>query len=266
MMPNDSHELRVDGYPASFRHVKAPSHLTHRMPIVLLHGAGCDSRIFDELSIHLDDRELIAIDLPGRRGSLGPPAQTALKAADFVAHCLDALSIERAMVLGHSFGGAVAIELALSAKDKVAGLVLVSTGARLRVHPAILSAMEAAALAGPRSMANLPWLADTDPALVERIDREVTEVPSKTTLADWQAAHAFDRMDRLSEIESPALAVTGTEDALTRPKYARYLAASLKDARLALVEGAGHMLPVEKPLELAAEIRAWLEIAFGQAS
>lgn len=260
-MNDDLREVKAEGLPATVRHVKGEG-----IPIVLVHGAGCDHHIFDELVLHLTPLELILIDLPGRSGTASAPAASAGEAAAFLKGLLDALGVERAIVLGHSFGGAVALELALSAKARVAGLVLVSTGARLRVHPAILAAMDAAAEAGPQSLANLPWLSDTDPALVERVERHVTQVPSKTTVADWHAADAFDRMARLSEIESPALVVTGSQDALTRPKYARYLAENLKDARLALIEGAGHMLPVENARELSAEVRAWLEMTFAPAT
>lgn len=252
-------DVKVGRHRASVRHVEG-----ERPPIVLLHGAGCDRHIFDELVRHLTPFELIVPDLPGRGGTDVPLATTAHEAAAFVIELLDAMGIERAIILGHSYGGAVAIEFALSAKERALGLVLVSTGARLRVHPAILAAMDAAAEAGPRSLPTLPWLPGTERALIEETERHVTEVPSKTTAADWHAANAFDRMAHVKDIDCPALIVTGAQDPLTRPKYARWLLENLRDARLGLVEGAGHMLPVENARELAGAVLAWVEDRFGQ--
>lgn len=226
-------------------HVKA-----NLPPLLLLHGAGCDRHVFDELMSHLDGLACIPLDLPGRGQAPHPPARTASEAADFVAKALAELGIESAFVLGHSYGGAVALELGLAHPEKVAGLVLVSTGARLRVHHAILAAMEQAAKAGPTSFVQLPWLPGIDRALVEEVERHLACVPSTTTLADWQAANAFDRMARVGEITCPALVLGGTEDELTPPKYARWLAEHLPDSRLVLVEGGGHMLPIEHAREV----------------
>lgn len=226
--------------------------------LVLVHGAGCDRHFFDELVRHLDGVETHALDLPGRGASPSAPAGSVAEAADFVAKGLAERGIERAVVLGHSFGGAVAIELALTSPARVAGLVLVSTGARLRVHPAILEAMRRAAEQGEPAVSHLPWLPEADRALVERVTAHLRAVPPASTFADWQAANAFDRMTELSRIAAPALVVAGTNDPLTPPKYAKYLAEHLPHARLALVEGAGHMLPVEHAIDLAREVSAFL--------
>lgn len=250
----------VMGHWASLLHVPG-----QKPSIVLIHGAGCDRHVFDELLPYLTPFELIVPDLPGRGESDSVPAKTVSEAASFIVGLLDALGIEEAIVLGHSFGGAVALELGISHARRVSGLILVSTGARLRVHPAILSAMEAAAAAGPMSLANLPWRGDGDPLRIENVEKHVLRIPSKTTLADWQAANAFDRMAHLKDVACPALVLSGAEDPLTRPKYARYLAENLPDSRICLIEGGGHMLPVENAREVAAEIVSWVRERSGRA-
>lgn len=224
------------------------------LPIVLLHGAGCDGREFDELAPRLAPLDVIRPDLPGRGDASGPAPTTVADAATFVARHVESIGVRRAVVLGHSYGGAIALELALARPDLVAGLVLVATGAKLRVHPSILATMEAAAAAGPRSVVAVPWLANADPAVVARFERHAAEVPSASTLADWRAAHAFDRMAEVANVSCPTLVLAGTADPLTPPKYARFLAERIAGAELALVEGAGHMLPVEHAAEAAARI------------
>ena len=191
--------------------------------LVLVHGAGGDHRVWDVLrrALTVDN---VALDLPGR--DEGSPCATAREAAAAIlaqlsAHDLDAT---RTVVVGHSYGGAVAIECALAAP--LAGLVLVSTGARLRVHPDVLASM-------PARSAN---------------------VTAETARTDWLAADAFDRMREITRITVPTLVVGGDRDTLTPPKYARFLAQNIAGAELVLLEGAGHMCIDEDAPRVAAAI------------
>jgi pimeloyl-ACP methyl ester carboxylesterase len=66
-------------------------------------------------------------------------------------------------------------------------------------------------------------------------------------------------MGELGHIAQPTLVLTGEEDRLTPPKYARFLAERLDNARLALLPGVGHYAQVEAPAAIADAIRAWLD-------
>ncbi len=205
--------------------------------LVLLHGAGVTHAVFDRLWPHLEGLDLLAPSLPGRAGSTGEPPPTASAAAAWVAEVLAAEEVERPLVLGYSYGGAVALELALSG---VAGaLALVCTGARLRVRPEILALLAGAASRG-----------DT----IELIPR-TGALDARVALADWRASHTFDRIGALDTLSLPTLVVAGTADVMTPPKYATYLAQHIAGATLELVEGAGHTLPLEQPEALAASLR-----------
>ncbi len=164
----------------------------------------------------------------------------------------------RVVLLGHSYGGAIAIEAALSRRPtdpEIAGLVLAATGARLRVHPALLNLAQAAADSGqPMSGAPLLFRPGTDPALVDAFVTASAQIPPETTLADWRATNTFDRMADLGELQVPTLVLCGDEDRLTPPKYARYLADRLPAARYIEITDAGHMLPVERAAEVAAHV------------
>jgi len=213
-----------------------------RPTVILIHGAGCDHHAMAPLATALEARgvEARAIDLPGRNDAPGPPATTAGEAAARIAGAIDA----RAIVLGHSYGSAVAMELALA--TPIAGLVLASSGARLRVHPAILETMRAAEAAGPASPPTAAWIEGAAPReVVEAIDRACRAVPSTTTRVDWEAVNAFDRLGALEAIAVPTLILTGADDALTPPKYGRYLAEHIRGAELALLDGVGHWCVVE---------------------
>ncbi len=225
-------------------------------PILLVHGAGANAAVWEPLARELSGFEVFAPSLPGRCGSEGDAPERASDAAAWLEDAMAALDL-RAIVLGHSYGGAVAIELALRAA-RVLGLVLVASGARLRVHPGVLAMAEEAV----RTEAPMPIdfaFSDGAPrAAIERYAEAAARTPPVATRADWRACDAFDRMDAIGAIDRPALVATGASDALTPPKYQRFLAERLPRAQLELVAGAGHMLPWERPRELARVIRAWV--------
>jgi len=229
--------------------------------LVFVHGAGCDHHVAEPLAHALPDFDIVAPDLPGRSRTPGAPCTTAAEAAAFVGAAIDALTprddlaLRRALVLGHSYGGAIAIELAFL--RELAGLVLASTGARLRVAPSLLAAMGLQARASTQSSGLFGWSASADPSVVARLDAHARAVPSATSVADWHAADAFDRIGQLDALHTPALLLSGDADLLTPAKYAHYLAAHLPGAQLELLPQAGHMLPLEQPARIAPLIRGF---------
>ncbi len=230
-------------------------------PVVLLHGAGGDHRSFDELVSALDREDVIVPALPGRAGSEGPAPSTAVEAAAFVRALLAAIGVDRFALMGHAYGGAVALELAHAdagaARPGNTAAALVATGARLRVHPAILAAARAAAAGeGPPVDLRSVFQPEVDPGLVARFEARTADVPAASTLADWIAVDAFDRLGALGSIRAPVVAVAGARDALTPPRYAQYLCDHIAGARAAIVPGAGHMLPIEHPAAVVEALRA----------
>lgn len=225
--------------------------------VLLVHGAGGNRFIYDELGELLQDFSIWVPSLPGRTGTDGEAPRTAAEAATFLNEVVRALGLNEVALVGHSYGGGVVIEYAL--RFEARAIVLVATGARLRVHPAIFAALEYGVTHGHH--APVPDAAFGQPPekeLVERIEAARRKTPAGTALADWQAANAFDRMNDLASIRVPALIVSGTNDTLTPLKYAQYMAERVPGARLEVVGGAGHMLPHERPAEFAALLRGFL--------
>lgn len=223
------------------------------MTLILVHSAGATPAVWDEVRRFLKGIPILAPVLPGRLGAGEPPADVAGYAAAVLA-AMDEAGVRRATIAGHSLGGGVALWLALNHPARVAGLGVVSSGARLRVRPEVLAALpDGLEGAAPlMAAANFPPGA-ADERIAARV-RAYTEVGGATLLADLTACDRFDVLDRLWEIRCRTQVLVGTADVLTPPKYARALAERVSAARLIEYPGAGHMLPVERPAEVAGEL------------
>lgn len=219
-------------------------------PIVLLHGAGGNAASFGPTLDAWGGADVRALDLPGRSGSTRP-ARTADEAAARMAP--DLLAMGRPVVVGHSYGGAVALSLALDHAHAIAGIVLVASGGRLRVAPSILEAVAASAQ-GDAFRLDFAFGPGTSSAVIERYAADTAWTPPATALADWQACDAFDVLGRLGEIGRPTLVVHGDADRLTPPKHQVRLAEAIPGARRIELPGLGHMLPWESPGALAEAV------------
>lgn len=228
--------------------------------LVAIHGAGHSAdafaTLFDEPALARFER--IAIDLPGRFGSTGPACASTEAAAIAVGRVLSALALPRPIrLVGHSFGGAVAIEVALRGVASIDALVLLSTGARLRVLPANLERFAKVAAGEATRMRGLGFSEGFDAAAIERFESRVDAVPPTSALADWQAADRFDRMADVGRIRVRTLVVGGDADPFTPHKYAAFMAERMADAELVTVSGGSHLAIVERAREVAEAIAAF---------
>jgi pimeloyl-ACP methyl ester carboxylesterase len=203
---------------------------------------------------------VLAVDLPGHGAAPGPAPRSIGALAEALEALLDDSGVARAAVAGHSMGGAVALSLALSRPERVAALALVGTGARLRVAPELLAAAarpDGLVLAA-RQLADSSFGPAASAEARDARARAFAALAAGLLHGDLAACDAFDVMDRLAELRVPAVVVCGTEDRLTPPRYASFLAERIAGARLALVPGAGHLVMLEEPRAVTAAIAALL--------
>jgi len=227
-------------------------------PVVLIHGAGGNRLVWPAALRRLPGATVYALDLPGHGRSGGAGRERIGDYAADLVGFLDGVGEERAVLIGHSMGGAIAQTVALTAPERVSGLVLLSTGARLKVSPSILEGLQRDFRAVVRLTAEWAWGPGADPALVAEGQRAMEETGPQVLLGDFLACDRFDVRERVGEIRAPTLVATGSEDRMTPPRFGRWLADNIPGARFLLVEGAGHFLMLERPREVAAAVEAFL--------
>lgn len=226
------------------------------LPVVALHGWGLNRRVFDAFLPRLE-RDVLALDLPGHGTAIEPPAlQSAGWSLETIAANLLERMPSRAIVLGWSLGGTLAMQLAVQAPTRVAALVLVA--------------------ATPRFAAAADWPHGTDPLSLERFTAQLTkdwrrtvqefltlqvrgDRDSTATLAALHAAliahgdcsgatlqramallHRADLRDALPRITQPSLVIAGQYDRVVHPDASRELAARLSNGRYFEIPRCGH--------------------------
>ncbi len=233
-----------------------------QQPLVFIHGSGDSARVWDDVIALLPEFETIALDLPGH-GALAtaPLASVDVAAyADWLRAELERRGIERPMVIGHSLGGAVALQLALAAPSSVGRLGLVGTGARLRVAPAFLQIAQRAGEAGTPQTPEITraGFADAHAALADMYDAQRAQTAPSMLFHDLTACNQFDIMADLERISQPTLIIVGAEDRMTPAKFSAFLQNSIPGSELVVVPDAGHYVQIEDPQRVADALRVWL--------
>ena len=207
--------------------------------VVFIHGVLNDHSVWILQSRYLAHHgwNVLAVDLPGHCRSEGEAPSSVEEAADFVAALLDSAGVERAALVGHSWGSLIALETASRLKDRISHLVLVGTAFPMKVSPALLESslnepMKALALVNVFSRSTLApppsalgpgtWVYGASMALGRRVLASNPQVnvfhrgfAACDSYANGEAA--------MQAITCPVLFLLGEQDQMTQPKAAQGL-------------------------------------------
>lgn len=219
---------------------------------LFIHGAGGGHVTWRLQLIRFKDAQ--AISLPGHPEGKG--RDTIEEYTDFVRDYIQANHVQEPVIVGHSMGGAIAIEYALR-NANLTGLVLVGTGARLRVRKDLLSKILGNYYDASRMLAELSVAPECDPVIVDRLVNEVLKVRPEVTYGDFCACNKFDRMNEVHRIACPTLIICGAKDQLTPMEYSEYLNQEIENSKLAVIPEAGHSTMLEKHREFNRVLEAF---------
>ncbi len=242
--------------------------------IVMIHGFGAAIDWWDEIAPALaTDHRVIRIDLIGHGGTAAPASgYTIPRQAELVAAVLDRLGVDRVTVIGHSMGGEVATALAERNPARIAAMILIDSPPTAGTTFTIMTDAAMTPVIG-----ELLSHFETDQAIRRGLAQGFAPgfpVPEKfvadlrqLTYTAFRSAHedsiayrtAKPTNERLAALTPvpPLLALTGTEDAIVPPEYAKYFA-QVPGAKIVMIEGAGHSPMVEKPARTLELIRSFL--------
>jgi pimeloyl-ACP methyl ester carboxylesterase len=233
--------------------------------IVFVHGSGDTAACWQRQIAFLGEKRALAVDLPGhgrRAQDAGPREMSVRDYALDVRQQMQAVGLIRPIVAGHSLGGAIVLQLALEWGDELAGIILIGTGARLRVLPSLLEAAQRDQAGTLLQIRGMSRQAGDIPGPGTSFEGILPPLAEGVFHRDLAACNAFDVMTELGRITLPALIVCGEEDTMTPPKYAAYLQAHLPQATLRMIAGAGHDVMRDQPEALNRAIGDWLQTRF----
>ncbi len=233
--------------------------LSRHVPLILVHGAGSNHLTWSAEIRRLPGTRVIAPDLPGHGRSPLPGHQSMSAYAESVRQLMAALEIPRAVIVGHSMGGGIALTMGIHMREVVAGLVLVATGAQLKVNPKILNTV----LDDPEAVVDMimrwAWSRDADEDVRRQGRKQLMATSPEVMYGDYLACDNFDIVDHLTEIEVPTLIVGAKNDKMTPLALSETLTAGITQSTFVRIEGAGHMIPLERPQAVADHLSRWLD-------
>jgi pimeloyl-[acyl-carrier protein] methyl ester esterase len=242
------------------------------LPLVCLHGWGMNLRVFDLLRNALrDDCETWAVDLAGHGRSPWSPGH-----ASFESQVEDLLHVlpGRCVLLGWSFGGKLALEIAARQPTRIAALVLISVSPKFAQSADWSHGMDAGSLRAFRNVLDQDWQQTLSDFVWLQLrgsrNAEASQHIMQAALAEQGAPHPdalrngldlLDQLDlrpRVQGITQPVLLISGQNDRVTSPAAARWLMQALQHAQMVEIARAGHAPFVSHHQEVAAAVRSFL--------
>ena len=268
--------LQVNGHP-TYCYTGGKPFDAAKPTVVFIHGVLNDHSVWILQSRYLAHHgwNVLAVDLPGHCKSAGEAPSTVEEAADFVAALLDAAGVQRAALIGHSWGSLIALEAASRLKERVSHLVLVGIAYPMKVSPALLDAalnepMKALTMinvfsrstlaAPPSALGPGTWVYGASMALGRRVLASNTKV--NVFHRGFKACDSYANGDNaITQITCPVLFLLGAQDQMTQAKAAQPLIAkaraSGKTVQVASLP-VGHHQMTEAPEETLFAMRDFL--------
>lgn len=212
--------------------------------------------------------EVLGVDLPGH--GAGPAATIPFSVEDLAAGILSAIQRHRGRLkgfyyAGDSLGGAAGLALAMLVPQRLSGLAAVCTAAKIGDRAGWAQRAALVRSQGVGSVVESSrqrWFA---PGFVERESRltaalldQLRHVDAESYALACEALAAFDLRDELHRITVPTIAVSGSADVATPPEKGAEIAAGVPNARHVVLDGVGHLAPIEAPEQMVMLLRELL--------
>ena len=171
---------------------------------------------------------------------------------------IDHLRYQEVILCGHSLGGAIAQAYYFKYPKDLRALILVGTGARLRVSPAILEATQKDIKQYIDTIPVGAFFKKTSKDIINQFVSDTSKLKPAVIYTDYKICDSFDTLENTSKINVPCLIICGNKDLLTPPKYSQFFKEKIKNSKLVIVKNAAHMVMLEKPTDVDKAIEEFV--------
>jgi len=200
----------------------------------------------------------VIIELPGHGESGGEGEEEIGRYAEHVFDFLKVMDLMKVFLIGHSMGGAIVQTLALKHPEVIKGIVLVGTGAKLRVLPMVLNGLKTNFEETVPNIVQFAYSRKAPRDLRERGIAEMLRGRPEVLYGDFLACDRFDLMREVEKINLPTLVLCGQEDELTPILYSQFLHNKIRHSKLDVLPHAGHMVMMESPQVFNKKVGAFI--------
>ncbi|WP_019243918.1 MULTISPECIES: alpha/beta fold hydrolase [Bacillus] len=218
------------------------------MKLLFIHGAGGTKNKWRAIGEHLKGVSYDVIDLPGH----GDNEYNIITSIQDYAAYIDQSIMEDTIVIGHSMGGLIALELA-NRNNQIKGVVLAASFYELPVHPKLLETLANGEY--PQSLFHASYHQDAGKELIEEERKELASVPIEIAYADFKACQEYkEGKVSLSKLQIPICAILGDKDKLLPRKSVEMLKELKPDMKIVEISGSGHYVMLESPDSFIKEL------------
>ncbi|MGD8227641.1 MAG: alpha/beta hydrolase [Desulfobacteraceae bacterium] len=222
-----------------------------RPTLVMIHGAGGRAQIWQNQIALLDKTiNALALDLPGHGNTVGNGRSHISEYAQWLVDIVKKMFDYPIFLMGHSMGGAIVQEVALTSPRHLAGIILVGTGARLKVAPMFLDGLLDNFEQTLEAVMGFAYAPGTDRSIIEQGKEMMINTGSNVVYNDFLACDRFDSRQALAQIHQPCLVLCGGKDRLAPVKLSEALKESIQGSTLKIIPNAGHMVMIERYAEM----------------
>jgi pimeloyl-ACP methyl ester carboxylesterase len=229
-------------------------------PVLLIHGAGGSHLSWPSPIRRLAGQRVYAVDLPGRENSSDTALQSVNALAERIVSWMDEMDFYRVSAVGHALGGAVALQLALAYPKRIHKLGMISATAAPCSLPGLLEELSSpSSFQSALGLVRQALAPDGERSFsVDTYLRSLSRLRKSAAYSDWLAWANF-LIPFPKYLPMPCWLAVGDQDPLIAISQVQELARQMASSKLTVFQGAGHLLPMERPAELAASLKAFLE-------
>lgn len=223
---------------------------SHAQSLIFIHGSGGDHNAWSQQYAKLHKQfNIVAINLPGHGRSQGSGEKEVASYIQWVKKLLDIVQLKNPILIGHSLGAAITLSFALNHPQDIKGIVPVGGGLKMPVNAAILEGLKANPAEFIDLICKFSLAKENRARLLEPLKERLSKMNIDVLHGNLVACNKLDLTSDIGKISLPALVICGTEDKMMPPDSSRQIAAGIPGAKICLIEGAGHMVMLEKPTE-----------------